>query len=82
MKEDNSKEAKINEEAKELVITRIDAAPSDLRLSVGGGESMTKEKMIEHVRKGDKIGRQIIKMHLSFIKAAASGEVGQALASV
>lgn len=80
MREDNK--LKISEDMKELVITRIEAIPSDLRLSIGGGESITKEQMIEHVKKEDKIGRHIVMMHISFIKAVARGEVSNALASV
>ena len=71
-----------NEEIKELVITRIEAASSDLKLSIGGKEGMNKEEVIKHIKDEDEIGRHIIKMHLSFLKAAANGEVGKALASV
>lgn len=82
MKEQSSKDVEVNEDVKELVVTRIEASRSDLRLSVGGGRSMTKEEMIDHVRKGDKIGKQIIRAHLNFLRAVASGELGSALASV
>jgi hypothetical protein len=81
-KEDSSENVEVNEQLKELVIIRISAAPSDLRLSVGGDKSMTKDEMIKHVRDGDKVGRQIIRTHLSFLKATASGDVSKALASV
>lgn len=80
MKEKENIEA--NEEIKELVITRIEATPSNLRLSIGGGKGMTKDEVISHVKNEDKIGKQIIKMHLSFLKSAANGEIGKALASV
>lgn len=73
----------IPKEITELVITRIDVqAPSTLRLSIGSYGSFTKEEMIEHVRKGDEVGRHIIKSHLAFMKAIAMGHVSQALASV
>ena len=81
---DNYKDReKIPQETKDLVITRIDVqAPSNLRLSIGSYKSLTKEEMIEHVRKGDEIGRHIIRSHLAFIRAVMSGEVAQALASI
>ncbi len=72
----------INEELKEVVIMRIEAIPSNLRLSIGSEESLNKEQMIEHVRKGDETGKQIINSHLSFMKAIARGELTKALASV
>ena len=54
MKKDNSnKTDELSEEAKTLVIARIDAqVPSNLRLSIGSFSGMTKEQMIEHVKEG------------------------------
>lgn len=73
----------LNERIKEVVIARIDAqVPSNLKLAMGNYKGMTKEEMIEHVRKGDEIGRQIIKRHLLFLRAVASGELTRALASI
>lgn len=82
MKQEEEYNDDVNDEIKELVITRIEATPSDLRLSMGGGKTMTKEEMIEHVKKEDDIGKQIIRNHISFIRAVAKGEVTSALASV
>ena len=71
MKED----FEINEEVKKLIIARIDARmPPDIKMSIGGGDTISKSEMIEHVRKGDKQGKQIIQMHLNFIKAVTSGK--------
>lgn len=69
-------ELEINEKMKELVIARIDARmPPNMKMSIGGGGSMSKDEMIKHVKKGDEQGKQIIRMHLNFIKAVASGEL-------
>jgi len=77
------KDKKINKEIRELVIMRIQTQISPrLRLSVGNKESLDKEKMIKHVKKGDEIGRQIIETHLNFIKAQATGKLVAALNSV
>jgi len=79
-----SKEEKenINEQQKEVVIMRIEATPSNLKLSIGNYGSMTKEEMIEHVKEGDETGKQIIKSQLSFMKAVASGKFTKAISSV
>lgn len=82
MKQEEEYNDDVNDKIKELVITRIEATPSDLRLSMGGGKTMTKEEMIEHVKKEDDIGNQIIRNHISFIKAVAKGDVTSALASL
>lgn len=69
-------EPEINEEIKKIIIARIDAGISpNIKISIGGGGCLSKEEMIKHVKKGDEKGRQIIKMHLNFIKAITSGEL-------
>jgi hypothetical protein len=73
----------ISDEIKDLVIARIDARISpNLKLSIGDVGSLDKDQMIKHVREGDEIGRQIMQVHLSFIKAQASGKLISALNSV
>ncbi len=71
-----TEQPKINEEIKKLIIARIDARmPSNIKMSIGGLGSLSKEEMIEHVQKGDEQGVQIIKTHLNFIKAVTSGQL-------
>jgi len=66
----------INDKIKELVIARIDAKmPSNLKISIGASGSLSKEEMIDHIRKGDEEGKQIVQMHLNFIKAVTSGQL-------
>jgi len=65
----------IDNKIKELVIARIDAKmPSNLKISIGPSGSLSKEEMINHIRKGDEEGKQIVQMHLNFIKAVTSGK--------
>jgi len=67
----------------ELVVARIDSQISpNLKLSIGNTESLSKHEMIEHVIKGDEIGKQIIQVHLNFIKAQANRQLISALNSV
>jgi len=37
--------------------------------------------MIEHVKKGDEVGKQIVKSHLRFLQAQSSGKITKALIS-
>ena len=61
---------------KELVIARIDAKmPSNIKISIGSTGSLSKEEMIDHVKKGDAEGKQIVQMHMNFIKAITSGQL-------
>jgi hypothetical protein len=73
----------IPEKIKEIVIERIDAQlSSHCRLSMGSYGTMSKEEMIEHVKKEDVIGKQIVKTHMSFLKALASGQFTKAMVSI
>ena len=81
--EDKRERIEINGKMKELVIARIGAQISlNLRLSIGDGNGLTKEERIDHVKRGDETGRQIVITHMSFIRAIANGEVSSALTSV
>lgn len=74
MKNKNSNEKE--EKLKELIIQRIEARMSSkLRLSIGSEGTFDKQKMIEHIKKGDSVGRKIIESHLNFMKAQASGQL-------
>ncbi len=52
----------INEEIKKLVMARIDAKMlPNIKISIGSSGSPSKEEMIEHLKKADKEGRQMVK---------------------
>lgn len=73
----------ISEKIKQLVIARIEAQmPSNLKLSMGFGGSLTKEEMIEHVKAGDEQGVHIVNMHINFIKALTTGKLMKEVNSV
>ncbi len=75
--------SEVKEEIKELVIAKIDARmPSNIKISIGGIGSMSKQEMIEHVKKEDEQGKQIIQMHMNFIKAMTSGKLVKELNKV
>lgn len=76
-----SKEDKKNEEQilKELVLARIDVMPSNFKLSVGDEGVFTKEQIMSLIEEDTPIGKQIIEMQLSFIKALTSGELTKAI---
>ena len=80
---ENSNKEHITEAMKKLAIARIEAqVPSNLRLSIGSYGSMSKEKMIEHVKRGDEIGIKIVESQLRFLRAQASGHLTKELVSI
>ncbi|PJE69077.1 hypothetical protein COU96_01665 [Candidatus Shapirobacteria bacterium CG10_big_fil_rev_8_21_14_0_10_38_14] len=64
----------INEDLRKLVIERIKASATDLRISVGS-RAYGKQKLLKSVAAGDKLGQQVVKTHLDYLKALASGKV-------
>ena len=83
MKEQKKSTEEINENLKELVITKIQAGlPSNLKICIGSEGVLTKDEMIQHVKEGDKEGKQIIDMHLNFMKALVSGELMKEINSI
>ncbi len=73
----------VSEALKELVITRIEAqTPNNVKLSIGSSGTFNKEELIDHIRKEDAIGKQVIQSHLSFLQAIASGKVTRALTGI
>ena len=79
----DSKGEDITEAMKKLAIARIEAqVSSNLRLSIGAYGSMSKEEMIEHVKKGDETGRRIVESQLRFLRAQASGHLTRELTSI
>ena len=66
-------------ELKELVIARLDIMPPNFKLSIGNKGTFDKQELMEHVKKGDDVGKQIIEMQVNFIRALTSGRLTQTL---
>lgn len=73
MAEQNIQNQEINDDIKELVIARLDVLPPNVKVSIGADGEFAKSELIEHVKEGDSIGQQIIKIELSFLRALKDG---------
>lgn len=71
---------KMDKDVKNLVLWRIDAIPSNFKLSIGSKGTFSKEQLKEHVEEEDDIGMTIVKMQLQFIKDLSTGKISKALA--
>jgi len=58
----------ISQEMRDIVISRLMAIPSNLRLSIGGGTFSNKE-LVEHVLKNDDIGQRIVDLQTSYLRS-------------
>jgi len=70
---------KTSEDVKELVIQRLGVMPSNYKLSIGSKGTFTKNQLINHVIADDKIGNQVVKMQMNFIKALTTGKLIETL---
>lgn len=64
---------KISEDIKELVIARLEVTSSEKSFSIGGGENLTRDELIRHVREGDEIGQKVAEIELTFLRALKDG---------
>lgn len=69
----NIDQVKIDAEINELVIERMKLFPSDKNISIGQDGNFTKDQIISHVKKNDEIGKKIVEIELSYLKALKKG---------
>lgn len=62
-----------NEEIKDLVISRLETLPENQKVSIGSKGEFSKYQLIDHVKKGDKIGKKIIEVELEFLRSLKKG---------
>ena len=66
-------EQKKDKALKELVVARLEVLPSDVRISIGSLGSFTRDELITHVKKNDKIGKKITEVELEYLKLLKEG---------
>lgn len=70
-----TKDSKISEELKELILQRIGIMPPEFKLSIGGKGTFTKQELMDNIQRESDIGREVVNMQLNFIKAMTSGKL-------
>lgn len=64
----------IQEDIRDLVLARIMAASDDLRIAIGSTE-YTKTEMIENVKEGNEVGKEIMEIQMEYLRDMASGAI-------
>jgi len=64
---------KYDDNVRELVLTRLEMLPSGAVISIGSGQELTKEKLIQSVREGSDVGQKIIEIEMSFLQGLKDG---------
>jgi len=66
----------IPEAIKKFVITKLDIGfPSDKGLSIGSQGNFSKQELIEHVEKGDEIGKTMVRIQYEFLESIKNGKL-------
>ncbi|HKR06393.1 MAG TPA: hypothetical protein VJY62_17290 [Bacteroidia bacterium] len=60
-------------EIMELVIARLQTLHEGKELSIGGAGEFTRDELIEHVKKGDEIGKKVIDVQMNFLQLLKEG---------
>ena len=58
---------KINPELLEIILTRIEAMPSNIKLAVLGS-IFTREEIIQQIISGSKVGKEILEIEIGYYK--------------
>lgn len=62
-----------DEDIKQLVIERLSTLPPDKEISIGGDGSFDRDELIEHVERGDEIGRKMVEVEMTFLRSLKEG---------
>jgi len=62
-----------NREIRQLIIERIKTLSPGWKISIGKEGDFSKEELIKHIQKGDKIGEKITKVQLSYLRSMKKG---------
>ena len=63
----------LDEDIKQLVVARLRSLPPDREISIGADGSFKKEELIGHVEEEDSVGRKMIEIEMSFLRALKEG---------
>lgn len=53
----------------ELVISRLLTIPDNQEISVGAEGRLTKNQLIQHVKKGDELGKKFVEIELHYMQS-------------
>jgi hypothetical protein len=67
-------DTKLDKQLSDLVIARLTAIPKNLSIAIGS-DSFTVEELIKSVKEGDKVGEQITKMQIDYLKDLSSCKI-------
>ncbi|MDO8537589.1 MAG: hypothetical protein Q7S21_01770 [archaeon] len=58
-----------DEEIKKIVLVRLEAMSENIKINLGSKGELRKADLINHVKKGDEIGKLIIDVQMKYLRA-------------
>jgi hypothetical protein len=58
-----------DEEIRKLVVARLSVLSADTSLSIGSDGSFDRDQLIEHVERGDEIGKKIQEIQMEWLRS-------------
>ena len=62
-------------EANRLVIARLSTLPSNIKISIGGNKTYTRDKIITAIEEGNDVGKKYVEIQMSFLRAVTNGSL-------
>lgn len=62
-----------DDEVKNLVVARLETLPDGAVISIGSGQELTKEEVIQSVRDGNEAGQKMMEIEMSFLQGLKDG---------
>ncbi len=66
---DNNKDESIEEDKRQIVISRLSGLSPSMMVSMGSEGSFTPKQLIDSIKNGDEVGKKIVEIQLEWIKS-------------
>jgi hypothetical protein len=62
-----------SEEIKRLVLLRLESMPDSIKISIGSEGELTKEQLIDNVKRETDLGKLIVEMQMKYLRSMKRG---------
>lgn len=63
----------IEEDIQKIVISRLEMLPADKKISIGSAGELSRDELIERVKRGDGVGKKIMEIEMEFLRSLKAG---------
>ena len=60
-------------DVKRLILARLETMPEYIQVNLGSFGQLGKAELIEHVKKGDALGKKFVDMQMKYLRALKEG---------